>query len=377
MAREGKVAIFSLAYRPKVGGAEIAIEEIAKRLPERRFVVFTMRFDAVHPERESRGNVEVVRLCPTWLPLPLRKALYPFAAARAARIRAAEFGLAWGMMAAHAGFAASWFKKRFPEKPFLLTLQEGKTEAEIEDETRLIRPIFKSIFLRADAVQCISGFLAGIARRYGAGKRIEVVPNGVDVRRFASGDPGDVAASRECWGLPRSGFVVATVSRLVPKNGVDTLIEAVAVLPGVSLAVFGDGPDRAALERLTVARGLGGRIFFAGEITHDRLPSMLKVADCSARLSRAEGFGLAFIESMAAGLPVVATRVGGIPEFARDGENALLVPPDDAAAAAAAIARLRDDATLRGRLVANGFETAKRYDWDGIAQQMDAIFSSL
>jgi glycosyltransferase involved in cell wall biosynthesis len=282
-------------------------------------------------------------------------------------------------MAAFGGTAARIFLalagNRSPRPRLLLSLQEGTPPEEIAREARLIKPIFASVFRRADRVQAISTYLADWARSWGATCPVDVVPNGADVAAFASARPDPELRAR--LQVPEGAFLVATASRLVRKNGIDTLIEAVARVEHVALVIFGDGPDRAALEDLARANGLAWRVRFAGEVPPDNLPPLLKACDAFARLSRSEGFGNAFIEAMAAGLPVVATGVGGIVDFARDGGNALVVSPENPAAAAAAIQRLRDDGALRSKLALEGAATASRYSWDDVAARMGDIFRLL
>lgn len=385
-----RVAVFTLGYLPSfVGGAEIALKEIAARLAGRfDFDVYCARFDSSEPRIENFGGVRVI--CVGWGWRGARpgqaggwrgfalKAAYPFLAAFAARRRHREtpYAIAWGVMAAFGGSAARIFLAIAPSRPrFLLTLQEGTPPEEIAREARLIKPIFASVFRRADRVQAISRYLADWARSWGATCPIDVVPNGADVAAFASARPDPALRAR--LAVPEGAFLVVTASRLARKNGVDTLIEAIGHTENVALVIFGDGPDRHALEDLAHARGLSWRVKFAGEVSPEALPPLLKAADAFARLSRSEGFGNAFIEAMAAGIPVVATGVGGILDFARAEENALVVPPEDPEAAAAAITRLQHDAALRGKLALEGAATASRYSWDDVAARVGDIFRLL
>lgn len=388
-----RVAVFTLGYLPSfVGGAEIAIKEITARLAGRfDFDVYCARFDTSEPRIENFGGARVIRVgwgwrgarpgqTSSWRGLAL-KAAYPFLAAWSARRhhRETPYALAWGVMAAFGGTAARIFLaiagRRSPRPRFLLTLQEGTPPEEIARQARWIKPLFASVFRRADRAQAISSYLAEWARAWGATCPIDVVPNGADVAAFASARPDPELRAR--LQVPEGAFLVATASRLARKNGVDTLIEAAARVDHVALAIFGDGPDRAALEDLARANGLTWRVRFAGEVPPDALPPLLKSCDAFARLSRSEGFGNAFIEAMAAGLPVVATGVGGIVDFARDGQNALVVPPEKPAAAAGAIQRLRDDAALRSKLALEGAATASRYSWDDVAARLGDIFRLL
>lgn len=388
-----RIAVFTLGYLPSfVGGAEIAIKEISERLAGRfDFDVYAARFDSSEPAIENFGGARVIRVGWGWpgarpsQASGLRgfalKVAYPFLAALAARRRHREtpYAVLWGVMAAFGGAAARIFLALTPRAEahprFLLTLQEGTPPEEIAREARFIKPIFVSAFRRASRVQAISRYLADWARSWGATCPVDVVPNGADVAAFSSARPDPELRAR--LKVPEGMFLVATVSRLARKNGVDTLVEAIAQTENVALVIFGDGPDRAALEDLVRARELAWRVRFAGEVSPEALPPLLKACDAFARLSRSEGFGNAFVEAMAAGIPVVATGVGGILDFARDEENALVVPPEDPEAASAAIVRLQHDAALRGKLSLEGVATASRYSWDDVAAKVGDIFRLL
>src|SRR5207245_5777728 len=125
-------------------------------------------------------------------------------------------------------------------------------------------------------------------------------------------------------------------------KGVDVLLRAAATLPGLLVEVAGDGPERPGLEAIDPSATFLG--------WQPRLDDLLARWDVFALPSREEAFGIAALEAMAAGRPVVATRVGGLPELIEDGLTGLLVPPDDPAALAAALARLAADPALRARM---------------------------
>jgi glycosyltransferase involved in cell wall biosynthesis len=161
-----------------------------------------------------------------------------------------------------------------------------------------------------------------------------VVPLGIDLERFAGGTPV----------LRKGGPLIGNVARLAEQKGQRTLIEAARMLDGVEFAIVGGGELRAELERL----GEGLPVTFTGP-RHD-IPDLLASFDVFAFPSRFEGLCLAVIEAQAAGVPVVATPVGGVVETVLDGETGLLVPIDDAPALAAAIRRLLDDPELARRL---------------------------
>jgi glycosyltransferase involved in cell wall biosynthesis len=134
------------------------------------------------------------------------------------------------------------------------------------------------------------------------------------------------------------GPIVLAVARLVPQKGVDVAVRALAGIDA-TLVVLGDGPERLELERS--ARELGVRLLLPGRVGD--VAAVMRRADVLVHPARWEGFGLALLEAMLAGLPVVATRVSSIPEIVVDGQTGLLVPPDDPSALRAALARVLDD----------------------------------
>ncbi len=158
-------------------------------------------------------------------------------------------------------------------------------------------------------------------------------------------------------GGERGPFRVLAAGRLVPAKGFDTLIAALAMLPGIEADIHGDGPLEADLRARIAAAGLTARVRLHGYA--DLAPAMAG-RDLFVLSSRREGFGNVVVEAMAAGLPVLATRTPGPAALIDDGVTGWLTPPDDAAALAAAIARIAGD-PQRDRVVAPAREVASRY----------------
>lgn len=130
--------------------------------------------------------------------------------------------------------------------------------------------------------------------------------------------------------LPLStSYLLITVCRLTAWKGVDGLIEAIASLPEVGLVVVGDGPERENLEAMARRLGVKERVYFAGEVPKEHVPAYLRACDLFVLNSRYEGLPHVLLEALAAGLPVVATDVGGTPEVVQDGVNGRLVPVGD------------------------------------------------
>ncbi|MEK7521066.1 MAG: glycosyltransferase family 4 protein, partial [Patescibacteria group bacterium] len=208
--------------------------------------------------------------------------------------------------------------------------------------------------------------------RHGARCPVEVVPNGVDLEKFKIRPAG----RRE---NPR---VVITTSRLVPKNGVDVLIKAAGLLkneiPDLKFLIAGSGWQEEELKKTAKESGVENGVEFLGGVAPEKIPGLLAEADIFVRASRSEGLGNSFLEAMAAGLPVIGTPVGGIPDFLKDGETGLFAKVGDAEDLARKINLLLTNERLRNQIAATGQKLVwENYSWDKIARKMGDIFRSL
>ena len=204
--------------------------------------------------------------------------------------------------------------------------------------------------------------------------RITVVPSGVEAERFVPA-AGARAAARVRHATPDDACVVAVVGALETRKGHDVLLAALARLDAAPVVAWcaGEGGARAALEARAAALGLADRVRFLGRV--DDVATLLAGADLFVMPSRHEGLGVAALEAMAASLPVIASRVGGLPEAIVDGESGILVPPDDAAALAHAIARLAADPALRARFGAAGAARVRaRFSMAAMAEATLAVY---
>ncbi len=200
-----------------------------------------------------------------------------------------------------------------------------------------------------------------------AADRVRVVPEGIDLGEW------ELLPEPES----RAGSVVLSVGRQYRRKNTHTLLEAFARvrrgLAGVSLRIVGDGPELPALKRHSAALGLDDVVLFLGPLeSRKRILTEYASADLFCLPSRQEGFGIVFLEAMAARLPIVAADAAAIPEVAPHDEVALLVPPDDADALAAAILRVLRDRTLAQRLSSAGRARCRAYDWSAVAARFIA-----
>jgi glycosyltransferase involved in cell wall biosynthesis len=173
----------------------------------------------------------------------------------------------------------------------------------------------------------------------------------------------------------RTGPVVGAVGRLSAEKGMDVLVRAVARLPGTRAVVAGDGPDRESLERLAHQLGIASLVTFAGWLEAP-WPDHL-TPDVLAVPSRREGFGLVAAEALIAGIPVVASAVGGLPEVLEEGAAGLLVPPEDPTALARAIESVLSDGESTRARVARGLKSAGRFEPMVMAAAYEALYAEL
>ena len=163
---------------------------------------------------------------------------------------------------------------------------------------------------------------------------------------------------RADFDTPEGAPVLLTLSRLHPKKGIDTLLQALVSVRGAYLWIAGDGPDRATYERLAERIGVASRVRFLGWRTDRR--ALLDAADVCVLPSRYEPFGTVIVEAWSMRRPLVATRADGARQYVRDGHDGLLCPIDDVAALAERLARAVADPALRATLAENGYESYRR-----------------
>lgn len=213
-----------------------------------------------------------------------------------------------------------------------------------------------------DAGFAVSAAVAGQVAR-DVGLVCELAPNGIDLSRVAGGDR---SAGRARLGAADGDFVVGLVGRVCRQKGIDTFVEAAIAclsdLPTARFVIVGDTEDAALTDAMTAriaAAGHGARINFIGHC--EEIADILAALDLMVAPSRWEGFGLMLAEAMAAGVPMVASDVGGIPDTV--GDAALLVPAEAPEALATAIRTLARDPARRKAMTAAGRARADRFDW--------------
>ena len=206
--------------------------------------------------------------------------------------------------------------------------------------------------MAADGIVGVSSEITTILERRYSSADVRCIRNGIDLTRVTL--TVDRSAMRAQLGIPSDTFVVGTVGRLMPIKGYDYLIEAFAQLRRQHgqrqsrLMIVGDGPLRSSLEQLAEVKGILNEVQFLGMRTD--VYDLMRSFDVFALPSLHEGVPMVLLEAMAVGVPIVASRVGGIPEILKDGEEALLVPAKDPAALAQKLAECASSPDCRARL---------------------------
>ena len=386
-----RIAQLSTRFPPGPGGVERHVHEIAKRLADRGHSVtcytsdlyqeFPMRrLEPSVPRRESVDGFTVVRL-PVWSgPGELH---YPFFRGLGAALAkdAPEVVHAHTYGTNHAAVARRY--ARATGRPFVLTahyhppwsIHGGWLRHRIRNfyDHRLAAPIVQS----ASRLVVQSHEEERLLREHGfALPPVAIVPPGYTPLPRADDGATSFATS---LGLP--GPFVLFVGRLATNKGLLALVEGFATLartdPTASLVLVGaDDGMGPAVDAKAAALGLTGRVVRTGFLADERrLASAYREARVFALPSQYEAFGLALLEALAQGTPVIASRVGGIPEFVEDGRAGLLVTPESSSEIAAALGRLWNDPAERRSLGEFGRDqVVPRFDWDRVTDRLEAIY---
>lgn len=356
-------------FPPKLGGIQSYLWELWRRLAPGDVTVFAGRFAGSDAWDRSQGY-RIERHHRTQF-LPTRTL------ARDVDRLADEVGAELVLIdpAFPVGLVARWL-----DHPYGVVLHGA--EVTVPGRLPVTRQALGSVLRGAEIVICAGSYPVAEGM-HAAGRELPVVnvPPGVDVERFVPLQPSERDAARSALGVERDAELVLSLSRLVPRKGMDVLIAAAARLrrrrPRLEVLIGGDGRDRARLERKVAKTDAPVR--FLGRVEDSELPDLYGCADLYVMLCRnrwfgleQEGFGIVFLEAAACGIPQIAGRSGGSHEAVVDAETGLVLPrPRSARAAEAAIGSLLEDADLRSRMAVRSRERAVRcFTYDVLAQQL-------
>ena len=237
---------------------------------------------------------------------------------------------------------------------------------------RLLHPLTRWIWRRADRVVVPSESLGRLAQRTDPRLRYAVVQGGVELSRFRP----RVALRRVPDGVTRC----LAVARLVERNGLDDLIEAFALLDRerYQLEIVGSGPHEAALRERTRRLGLERQVRFTGWLDHGQVARRYREADLFTLTPWVESFGNSFVEALASGLPVVGSHVGGIPEMIEHSRNGMLVKPRRPRELAHAISYLAADPRLCAEIGRrNRAQAEQKFSWDRMTTRYISLYNGV
>ncbi len=258
------------------------------------------------------------------------------------------------------------------DTPYIVTGHGG-------DVTSLNKGILKSMKLkcleRAKAITVVSDALQDYVKQLYPNQKTSIIPMGCDVSRFSS------EHRKENFFGQGDRKVVLFVGRLAEKKGVTYLIDAMKKVDNAVLVIVGKGDLEPGLRQQ--AKALGDKVVFAGPKTHDELPEIYASADVfvapsvTAADGDKEGFGLVILEAMASGVPVVASRSGGIVDIVKDEENGLLCDEKDVEKLSVNISRVLEDEALSAKLKTAAGHTVEQYSYDNISKRYNDILSGI
>lgn len=364
-------------FPPKVGGIQVYLWELWRRLDPSTFAVLTAASDpdaaGFDAEQAARG-IRIERVpSAVLLPTPaLVRRIRATAERVGAELVVLDPAVPLGLVGPRLGL------------PYAVLLHGA--EVAIPGRLPVSRSVLAHVVRGAELVISAGGYPAAEARRAVRGKGMPPVveiPPGVDLARFAPLDDAERARARADLGLPEAGPLVASVSRLVPRKGMDVLIDAAALLapryPDLTVAIAGRGRDAERLAGRVAETGAPVRLL--GGVSDADLPRLVGAADVFAMLCRnrwlgleQEGFGIVFLEAAAAGVPQVAGASGGAGEAVEDGVTGVLVRrPTEAAHVARAVRGLLDDPDRARAMGAAARRRAEAsFDYDVLAPRLAA-----
>jgi glycosyltransferase involved in cell wall biosynthesis len=365
-----------LHYYPVIGGLETWTKNIAERLAQRDQVFIITGKVINTKEKEVSNNVNIFRASLYYLSnLSHSSFLYIVSAMPFIFLKSLSLIRKEKIDVLHCqGFASSFLGytlSKLTNIPYVVTVQR------IEESKGFLRRL---VYSNASLCIAASNSIENYFKEIGV-KKTKVIPNGVNIEQFKNIDR---LSSRQELGL-KDEFVITTVARLERVKGIEYLIKAAGILnkkfklqiSSFKLLIIGDGSERNNLENLINELKLGDTVKLLGQIENNLVPKYLSAVDLFVLPSIREGFGIVILEAMAARLPAIATRVGGVPDIVRDKQTGILVEPESPEEIAKAILTLYKDRAFGNRLAESAIKNIDYYNWDNITERVRDILENI
>jgi sugar transferase (PEP-CTERM/EpsH1 system associated) len=364
--------ICQLVHGLPIGGTEVLVDRLIRRLSDRyRFVVACLDDVGELGQRLIDDGYELHQLG--------RRPGFDWGCVRRLARCVRDSGAQLVHAHQYTPYAYITAARLLGGRPPVLFTEHGRFYPDVSSAKR--RLFNRLLTSRHDRLVAVGGAVkqALVENEGLSAERIEVVHNGVASQRASLSAERRAQIRRE-FGVADGDFIILQVARLDPIKDHSTALKALAQTvgqePRIRLVLVGDGPERPAIERQIADLRLRPSVTMLGQ--RSDVSELLAAADAFLLTSVSEGLPVTIIEAMATGLPVISTRVGGVPEVINDGDSGLLAPAGDATALAAAIVRLTRDAHLRTRLAENGRErVASRFSEEQMMQRYDDLYAEL
>ncbi len=265
----------------------------------------------------------------------------------------------------------AFLARKFMKKPYAVWGQGF----DVYFPWRFKKTISKLVFKNADVViaqtENMKKHMQEIFNR-----EVFIIPNGIDVEKFKNSPAKEMI--RNILGLDNSNRVIIFVGNLRPVKGVKYLIQAMSTIVqkevNARLILVGKGQQSDYLKNLAKEFRLEKYVIFVEEVPHEKVPEYLTASDIFVLPSLSEGFSIVSMEAMASGLPIIATKVGVLPEIIEEGVNGFLIESEEPRKIAEKVLYLLGDDDLRKRISENNKEKAKSYSWTSIVQRLEEVY---
>lgn len=360
-----KVLFVASLYRPHVGGIETMITELCRFYHTQGIetVVLTKKWPNTLPEHDTFEGTEIHRVITArtrdeflevndWLKENHYKikadVIHTIGVRRPLPLVAVMLARLWNV-------------------PVISSISGGDIPDAYDPEPGMIwdegKEVVPGALIQSDVVNCVSESLSRDLRVFMPEiKKIETLYAGIEYSNIQEAKPEKI---REQY--------IYSLRRLDPSKGIDLLIKAFNIVkdtfPKLDLVISGEGSEEPMLRALVNEYHLNDRVIFTGTVDLPRAMSLLKGSVMTVVPSLSEGGGLINVEAQAAGIPVIASRVGGIPEYISEGESGILFESGNYKELAEKIKLVLSDNTLREKLIAGGYKHAKLFDWNVLAPQ--------
>ena len=362
-----KIAILVGGLPPeRLGGTEVATHNIARHLAKRGHDVHIITFlDGGLPKESMEQGFYVHRI---------RFPKVRFVGGILLRVKVLLVLKKFNPDVIHAqnignGIFGFWAKK-FLRRPYVVWGQGS----DVYVAWQFKKQISKLVLPSADAVIALTEDMRGEMQKL-CNREIFVIPNGIDLERFENLSR---AKARSELQIKETEKIILFVGTLRAVKGVKYLIQAMSIMGQNSinarLILVGNGEERQSLQGLTKELDLEEDVTFVGKVPNEEIPQYMIASDVFVLPSLSESFGIVNLEAMACGLPIVATKVGGLPEIIEEGKNGFLVEPKNLEQIAEKVRLLLGDDELRRRISENNKTRVKEYSWESVVDRLEWVY---